>query len=339
MPLISLIIPVFNTEKYLNRCLDSCLSQTFKDIEIICVNDNSPDNCKNILNDYSLKDNRIKIINHNINKGPGAARNTGVKNSTGKYIWFIDSDDYIILNACEILNDLIKQSQADIIRFKCIDYYIKNNENIIIMENNKYFPNGLTSIKNLPNLLYNDVCPSNYITAFELIKNIKFREGFFYEDIDFTTILFSKARSIFSFDASLYCYCHRLGSTTNGETNTYNEKSTIGTIFATEAINNYVKNEKFKKKHFCYRYLNILYNIIINEYKKFPDIHTNELNIILKNIKKNRILFKHEDYLYIDIITKYGNTWILSFFLKIYRYLIKRLYFILNIFSKKTENS
>ena len=95
MPKISVIIPVYNVEKYLRECLDSLLNQTFKDIEIICVNDGSTDGSLNILNEYASKDSRFIIINQN-NQGLSAARNNGLNVAKGDYVAFLDSDDYIL---------------------------------------------------------------------------------------------------------------------------------------------------------------------------------------------------------------------------------------------------
>lgn len=102
MPKVSVIIPVYNVEKYLRECLDSVINQTLSDIEIICINDGSTDNSGNILDEYSTMDSRIKVI-HQVNGGVGNARNVGIKISTGDYIYFLDSDDYIVPDAIEKL--------------------------------------------------------------------------------------------------------------------------------------------------------------------------------------------------------------------------------------------
>ena len=100
---ISIIIPVYNTEKYLKKCLDSIINQTLKSLEIICIDDCSTDNCLHILKEYQLKDNRIKIIEQKENKGQGVARNLGLNIAEGEYIMFLDPDDWLELNALEIL--------------------------------------------------------------------------------------------------------------------------------------------------------------------------------------------------------------------------------------------
>ena len=93
MVTLSVIVPVYNTEKYLRECLDSVINQTLKDIEIICINDGSTDRSLDILKEYALKDNRIKIIDKK-NEGVAAARNDGIRIANGEFVCFMDSDDY-----------------------------------------------------------------------------------------------------------------------------------------------------------------------------------------------------------------------------------------------------
>ena len=116
MDKISIIIPVYNAEKYLEKCLDSVINQTYKNIEIICVNDGSKDNSLKILEEYAKKDERIKIITQE-NKGVSVARNTGIKAVSGEYIMFVDSDDKIELNACELSLNKILENNSDICCF------------------------------------------------------------------------------------------------------------------------------------------------------------------------------------------------------------------------------
>lgn len=176
--MISIIIPIYNVEKYLSQCLDSVINQTYKDLEIICVNDGSPDNSLKILEEYRKKDERIKIINQE-NQGLAGARNTGIDNAQGEFVFFLDSDDWLPLNAIELLYNKQKKENADIIiagrntitskneqKFLPRDYkenldfkkYIKKSfkdgsfrpsscgklyKKEIIKENKIYFPRGL----------------------------------------------------------------------------------------------------------------------------------------------------------------------------------------------------
>lgn len=117
MPAISVIIPVFKVEKYLRRCLDSVLNQTFNDWEAICVNDCSPDNSGQILAEYATKDSRIKVVNHTQNGGLSAARNTGAKHAVGEYIIYLDSDDFIHPQTMEIAHMLARRDGSDIVSY------------------------------------------------------------------------------------------------------------------------------------------------------------------------------------------------------------------------------
>ena len=116
MTKVSIIIPVYNAEKHLHKCLDSIINQTYKNIEIICINDGSTDNSLQILEEYAQKDRRIKIINQE-NKGVSVARNIGIKFTQTEYIMFVDSDDWIELETCELALNQIEKHQADICCF------------------------------------------------------------------------------------------------------------------------------------------------------------------------------------------------------------------------------
>ena len=141
-PEISIIIPIYNCEKYLSRCLDSIINQTFTNIEIICINDGSTDSSLKILQDYKTKDPRIIIINQN-NQKLGAARNRGLEIQKGNYITFIDSDDWIDNDYLEKLYNAIKTHNADC-AISCVmknrqnntSYYFLNNKKEIFYWNN-----------------------------------------------------------------------------------------------------------------------------------------------------------------------------------------------------------
>ena len=125
---VSVIIPVYNVEQYLEKCLDSVCGQTLKDIETICVNDCSADNSLAVLKDYAKNDNRVKLIDFKENKGVSAARNEGIRNAQGEYIGFVDSDDWIDLNFYEKLYNKAIETDADIVKGNLINYY-KNKPN------------------------------------------------------------------------------------------------------------------------------------------------------------------------------------------------------------------
>ena len=131
MPKISVVIPIYNVDKYLKECLDSVVNQTLKDIEIICVNDGSTDGSLKILEEYAQKDNRIIVINQE-NQGQGVARNKGIDVASGEYIAFVDPDDFIDLNTFEIVYNKFKETNVDIVQFDyqtCTEYgkFIENH--------------------------------------------------------------------------------------------------------------------------------------------------------------------------------------------------------------------
>lgn len=112
MPKVSIIVPIYNVEKYLDRCMQSLLGQTLKDIEIIMVDDGSPDNCPKMCDEYAKKDERVKVI-HKKNAGLGMARNSGLDIATGEYVAFVDSDDYVDISAYERMYESVKRLNAD----------------------------------------------------------------------------------------------------------------------------------------------------------------------------------------------------------------------------------
>ena len=112
--LISVVVPVYNVEKYIDKCINSIINQTYKNLEIILVDDGSPDNCGKICDEYAKKDNRIKVT-HKENGGVSSARNIGIKNATGDWLTFVDADDWIENNFVEQLLKIGNQENAEIV--------------------------------------------------------------------------------------------------------------------------------------------------------------------------------------------------------------------------------
>lgn len=123
-PLVSIIVPVYNVEQYLPQCLDSIVNQTYKNIEVICVNDGSPDNSINILEDYAARDSRIKIVSQK-NQGVSRARNLAHQYVNGDYIIYVDGDDWLDVNTCEIAVEKATESSADVVMWS----YISESKN------------------------------------------------------------------------------------------------------------------------------------------------------------------------------------------------------------------
>lgn len=202
MPKVSVIIPVYNTGKYLKRCLESICNQTLESIEIICINDCSTDDSFDILLDYSKKDNRIKLINLTHNKGVAAARNIGIEKSSGEYIGFVDSDDYISLDFYDKLYKKATDYEADVAKgniYNCdnhgqhptlTSFYNMNDK---IRNNKIYFYYGFTS--------------AIYKREFIVSHNIKFPENISHFEDPFFSIQVAIYSNFVAFDdSSSYFY-------------------------------------------------------------------------------------------------------------------------------------
>ena len=206
---ISIIVPIYNASKYLNKCLDSLVNQTKKELEFILINDGSTDDSESIIKSYS--DTRIKYFKRS-NHGIGETRNFGIKKASGKYIMFLDSDDYLEENACEVLYKKIDKEMLDLV--VCDFYRVVNDSKII--EKIASFKN--TSLKDNPNLLLNvNLAPWNKIYRSDLIKNnnIKFIEDLKYEDAPFVVLSLLKSKKIGKVDKTLVYYTiHEKSETT-----------------------------------------------------------------------------------------------------------------------------
>jgi len=119
---VCIIVPVYKVEKYLNRCIESIVNQTYRNLEIILVDDGSPDRCPQMCDEWAEKDGRIKVI-HKENQGLGMARNSGIETASGDYLMFVDSDDYLVANAVEVLRDRMVRDGSDMAIGKNVDVY------------------------------------------------------------------------------------------------------------------------------------------------------------------------------------------------------------------------
>lgn len=216
--LITIVIPVYNVKKYIERCIKSVINQTYKNIEIILVDDGSTDESGDICDEYAKKDNRIKVI-HKKNGGLSDARNFGIDAANGKYISFVDSDDFVTNNYVEVLYNLIKNNDSDI--SVCI---WKN-----IFEDNKtkksYFTLfhreiTATNLVMLQHMLYQklfDTSACAKLYDISLFDNIRFPKGKLYEDLATTYKLFLKSKTISYSNDEIYYYFVRNNSITQSE--------------------------------------------------------------------------------------------------------------------------
>lgn len=282
--LISVIVPVFNSEKFLDRCINSIINQTYKNLEIILVDDGSTDNSGKICDDYAIKDKRIKVI-HKKNGGASSARNAGIDLSKGKYIGFVDSDDWIEKDTYEILYNLIEKYSTKIVCCGRFDVDSKTGirqiglcpteEKIITAEE------MLADIFTWNNC---DLSPCDKLFDATLFTENRFPDGMVCEDVGIMYKIISEAEKVLICDIPLYNYYHHNNSVT---TSKFSEKTFHFSIH-TEKIVNYIKQHHPNIIEYAlyFRIKSIIYSItsiakqkkeIFNKYKDEYDKYLKEL--------------------------------------------------------------
>ena len=316
MPKLSIIIPVFNTEKYLRKCLDSIINQSLKDIEIICVDDGSTDNSSLILNEYAQKDKRIILISQ-LNQGQGIARNNAINIATGQYVGFVDSDDWVNSEMFEKLYNTAVKFEADIVH--CDYYKVLGGElcpcttiNYLKKHSIHIAPYKPYNFKDKEKHIFFGISnlPCMRICKLDMVKqyNIKFAEIKYNEDNPFCLEMLVIAKKIVYINEPLYYYrylstsCSRMIDKPLKEMyNTLNEirkkyysnNITISFAFDRYWINvlfdeylYYIpKTQKFKKLLDCQKNLTLMQNIFLC------------LKLLKKIIKKFCKKIKTENYI------------------------------------------
>lgn len=279
--LISIIVPIYNVEKYLSKCIDSIINQTYQNIEIILVDDGSPDNCSQICDDYAERDKRIVVV-HKKNGGLSDARNYGLDVCKGEYITFIDSDDYVESNYIEVLYRLLKDTNSDIsivgtnsvyedkaVNFECCDY---SNIKKVIYEKEAVIIGTLNVniSQNAWGKLY-----KRY-----LFDEIRFPVGFLYEDLAIVFNILDITTRVVVSDARLYNYLVR---------------------------NNSIMHSKFSMKQYCE--VEIIDNSMDFMMENYPNL---ELLIRARRVYSylivlERILLSEDRDLYVEQIDELDN--------------------------------
>lgn len=258
---ISIIVPVYNVEKYLKRCVDSILAQTFSDFELILVDDGSEDNSGKICDEFQKADSRIKVI-HKENGGLSSARNAGIEASTCDYIGFVDSDDFVAIDMYETLYGLITENNADVARIGWHEVETdeaqpkKGKGELRIFEGEKI-------IESFFDLKIESVCVGLY--AKKVIGESRFPVGKTSEDIPFNFEIFSKAEKFAYMPCQKYFYFNNPVSISNGK---MDEKKMNYVYFREEIADNpIIKNDKKLSKKaavLCARaYMGILLRMAI----------------------------------------------------------------------------
>lgn len=293
--LVSVVVPIYNVEKYLDRCVESIVNQTYKNLEIILVDDGSPDDCPAMCDEWAKKDSRIKVV-HKTNAGLGMARNTGIDNATGEYIFFIDSDDYIDF-------DTVK---------KCVQNATNNHSDVVIFSRYNVYEDAKTtkcSINTSDFVFKGDAirnhllpCMFTYEMGFgvsacckmfklDVIKNhnLKFvsEREIISEDSFFTLELFSKVTTVTIIPESFYYYYQR----SNSLSRSYNpQRQKQNDIFLQKMVEYATKAELSNKVCVAVkaRYHGFTLGTLMQIVKS--DLSAKEKSEELKKIYKNELL-------------------------------------------------
>lgn len=249
--LVSVIIPIYNVEQYIEKCLDSVINQTYKDLEIICVNDCSPDNSAQILLEYAQRDTRIKIVNREKNGGVSAARNTGLDEAKGEYVYFIDSDDWIDLDYIEKMVSAITFSKTDVVvNTNVIQEFENKPSKKLVFGDLEIEENAFVDADNA----INNIMWASWAQLWDrkfLVKNdLGFLEGHIYEDMHFSPVAYSYMDKIYAIAASAYHYRIRENSLCRQNEDDYSVKEKLlfvyNTVFDFFVKTNYIENHRVR---------------------------------------------------------------------------------------------
>lgn len=315
LPLITVVIPIYNVEKYLFKCVNSVINQTYNNLEIILVNDGSTDDCAKICEELLLLDDRILIINKE-NGGLSDARNTGIAKAKGEYISLIDSDDYVSKDYIEYLYNLLKSSDADI--SICNPKYVYENENNCLVSINKSIIKEMNSIEALSTMLYQnyyDTSAWGKLYKTSLFTNIFYPIGKLFEDLGTTYKLLLKANKIVFGNEEKYYYLQRENSISNNE---FNCKKLDYLYFAEEIYDYIIKEIPEIRNSASSRVISVCCNILLqlpndNEYKNLKKemyrkiIEKRRKLIWDKNVRKKNKIIIYISYLPFNIFIKVFN--------------------------------
>lgn len=285
---ITIIIPMYNTEEYIEKCIKSAINQTYKNLEIIIINDGSTDNGLQICERLKKEDNRIKIINQE-NRGVSDARNTGLEAATGEYIGFIDSDDFIEENMYEKLMGYMEKYNADLVSARA--YIIDRNGVLEVSHYNNY----VDSFEDEKSIL------KSYVDGFltiavwdklfkrEVIGNVRFDSTVFCEDAKFVLDVCSKATKVVCTSERLYNHIRRMG---NSITNTsFNKFYMTLYDYAYKKRDEIIENNSLCEEEAQKMYFNSIFHLI-KIYKrdwdrnKLDGYYDEDIRFLIKDMKK-----------------------------------------------------
>lgn len=216
--ILSIVVPIYNVERYLHKCVDSLLNQDLYNYEIILVDDGSPDACPQICDDYAAVHENIRVV-HRENGGLSAARNSGIEVAQGEYIMFVDSDDYIEPNVLKGLLAQIERDNLDVLRFRLQyvnpQYEVYNPYKSNPFKGNDYSEEPIDGVSFLNSRMNTQCYAVMFIILRSLLDGCLFTEGIYFEDTDWTPRMLCKAKRVASTNTIVYNYLMREGSITN----------------------------------------------------------------------------------------------------------------------------
>lgn len=283
-PLITVIVPVYNVEKYINRCIESIINQTYKNLEILFVDDGTPDNSAKICQDYADKDSRITVL-HKKNGGLSDARNFALDVMKGEFVTFIDSDDYVSIYYIENLYNSLSKDNADMSISWFENVFEDNLPNTLDGSNTLENYELLSSVECLNKMLYQDfveITATGKLYKKELFNDLRYPYGKLYEDIPVTPVTVKRSRKIAVIRNSDYFYFQRRDGIQNMKFNTSKMNAIENMNFLKSFIEENLPNNynAFKCRYFS-TVSNILFQINDKEHEKEKKFLWNEL-------KKNR---------------------------------------------------
>ena len=315
--MISVIVPVYNVEKYLEECLDSIQNQTHTDIEVILVNDGSTDNSEIICEKYCEQDNRFKLINQT-NQGQSVARNNGVEASTGEFIAFVDSDDIIKRNYLEKLMQYMTE-EVDIVESKFTvskkDFFIETSkETMILFEGNsqeavKIFPNHVLSVN-----------PVTKLYRRSIVEAVPYLEGLIFEDIYSGIGMLKYIRKIIKIDYVGYYYRQHQSSTMH---RTFTEKNLDVFIVSDKLIELYSDREELLPyiASFLVHVATMHYQDYIEKGNPYAGFYNQKLAEYVRLTKKNPELAKKTRIIRLyDVCPKYYNSIVFPIYYAIWKW-------------------
>lgn len=298
--MISIIVPVYNIENYINKCIDSIINQTYKDIEIILVDDGSTDRSGNVCDDYEKKDKRIKVI-HKTNGGLSDARNAGIDVAQGDFLGFIDGDDYIHPQMFEILLDIITKSNSDIAicSYEKVEEYKSVND---IEINKSEYKEIIIQDKELYSLVTNlrteDVVAWNKLYRKNIFENLRYNKDRLHEDQWLIPYIVHKCKKIVKVETKLYYYVERVGSITKS-INTKRIYDLVESLLNTCKLLN--EWNQFEEQQLMARHL---LNIIIDQYSELngvsnkKEIRKKLVSYFNQGLEQNMVVFSSKPKIY-----------------------------------------